>query len=65
MAGLLDGHRAATHWAAYPALEAMGVEVVRERVVADRNRFTGGGVTAGIDFGLTLLPNSAASAPPS
>ena len=55
-AGLLDGYKAATHWAFYPQLEATGdVEGVHERVVADRNRFTGGGVTAGIDFGLTLL----------
>jgi cyclohexyl-isocyanide hydratase len=55
MAGLLDGYRAATHWAAYETLVAMGVTPGHERVVADRNRFTGGGVTAGIDFGLTLL----------
>lgn len=55
MAGLLDGYRAATHWAVYPVLEAMGVETSPERVVIDRNRLTGGGVTAGIDFGLTLL----------
>ncbi len=55
MAGLLEGYRAATHWAMYDVLEALGVEAGRERVVADRNRFTGGGVTAGIDFGLTLL----------
>ncbi len=55
MAGLLDGYRAATHWACYDVLEALGVQPGRERVVTDRNRFTGGGVTAGIDFGLTLL----------
>lgn len=55
MAGLLDGYRAATHWACCDALEALGAQPGRERVVADRNRFTGGGVTAGIDFGLTLL----------
>lgn len=55
MAGLLDGHRAATHWACYDILDALGIEAGHERVVADRNRFTGGGVTAGIDFGLTLL----------
>ena len=55
MAGLLDGYRAATHWACYDALEALGVQPGRERVVVDRNRFTGGGVTAGIDFGLVLL----------
>ena len=45
----------ATHWATYDILDALGVEGGHERVVADRNRFTGGGVTAGIDFGLTLL----------
>lgn len=55
MAGLLDGYRAATHWAVYDILDALGVEAGHERVVVDRNRFTGGGVTAGIDFGLTLL----------
>lgn len=54
-AGLLQGYRAATHWAAHDALAAIGVDAVRERVVIDRNRMTGGGVTAGIDFGLTLL----------
>ena len=55
MAGLLDGYKAATHWACYPGLEATGAEPSRQRVVIDRNRVTGGGVTAGIDFGLTLL----------
>ena len=55
MAGLLEGYRAATHWACYPALEAVGAIATHERVVADRNRYTGGGVTSGIDFGLTLL----------
>ena len=55
MAGLLDGYRAATHWALYEALEAVGATPVHERVVIDRNRITGGGVTAGIDFGLRLL----------
>lgn len=54
-AGLLDGYRAATHWAVYDVLEALGVETDAARVVHDRNRMTGGGVTAGIDFGLTLL----------
>jgi cyclohexyl-isocyanide hydratase len=55
MAGLLDGYKATTHWACYDALAATGAELVRERVVVDRNRITGGGVTAGIDFGLRLL----------
>lgn len=54
-AGLLDGYRAATHWVTRDVLAAFGVEVGTERVVVDRNRITGGGVTAGIDFGLTLL----------
>lgn len=54
-AGLLDGYRATTHWSAYDVLAAYGIDVSDERVVIDRNRITGGGVTAGIDFGLTLL----------
>ena len=54
-AGLLDGYRAATHWATYDILEALGIDAGRERVIVDRDRFTGGGVTAGLDFGLTLL----------
>ena len=54
-AGLLDGYKAATHWACYGALEALGVTAEHRRVAVDRNRFTGGGVTAGIDFGITLL----------
>lgn len=54
-AGLLDGHRAATHWSTFEALDALGIKGVRERVVIDGNRITGGGVTAGIDFGLTVL----------
>ncbi len=54
-AGLLQGYRAATHWGMREQLMAnLGVEVGTERVVVDRNRITGGGVTAGIDFGLTL-----------
>lgn len=53
-AGLLKGYRAATHWAMRPQLAKLGVEVGTERVVIDRNRITGGGVTAGIDFGLVV-----------
>ena len=53
-AGLLQGYRAATHWMAREQLAMKGVEVGTERVVIDRNRMTGGGVTAGIDFGLTI-----------
>jgi cyclohexyl-isocyanide hydratase len=53
-AGLLEGYRAASHWAGRPQLTALGVDFSTERVVVDRNRITGGGVTAGIDFGLTI-----------
>lgn len=54
-AGLLRGYRAATHWAAMPLLENFGATPVYERYVIDRNRATGGGVTAGIDFGLVMM----------
>lgn len=54
-AGLLDGYRAATHWAARECLPLFGAEISLERVCIDRNRVTGGGVTAGIDFALTLV----------
>lgn len=54
-AGLLKGYRATTHWSALEALPLFGAEMSRERVCVDRNRFTGGGVTAGIDFALTLV----------
>jgi len=53
-AGLLGGYRAATHWLSMDLLEIFGVEATWERVVMDRNRITGGGITAGIDFGLVL-----------
>jgi cyclohexyl-isocyanide hydratase len=53
-AGLLRGYRAATHWLAMDLLPILGAEPVPERVVVDRNRITGGGITAGIDFGLVV-----------
>ena len=53
-AGLLDGYASGCHWAWRDALVQFGAKPVRQRVVRDRNRFSGGGVTAGIDFGLTL-----------
>ena len=53
-AGLLKGYRAATHWAAMEVLRDFGAEPTAQRVVIDRNRITGGGVTAGLDFGLTV-----------
>jgi cyclohexyl-isocyanide hydratase len=54
-AGLLRGYRAATHWTAMDNLAAFGAVPTKSRVVIDRNRVTGGGVTAGIDFALTLV----------
>src|SRR5215831_8863913 len=54
-AGLLKGYRAATHWSAIDYLPAYGAIPSRTRVCTDRNRVTGGGVTAGIDFALTLV----------
>ena len=54
-AGLLRGYRAATHWTAMDFLDAFGATPTRTRVCIDRNRVTGGGVTAGIDFALTLV----------
>ena len=53
-AGLLRGYKAATHWASMDLLPLLGAEPVESRVVMDRNRITGGGVTAGIDFGLIV-----------
>jgi cyclohexyl-isocyanide hydratase len=54
-AGLLNGYKATCHWAFRNQLAMLGVEVVPNRVVIDRNRVTGAGVTSGIDFGLTLV----------
>jgi len=53
-AGLLKGYRSACHWAWREMLSDFGAVPVAERVVRDRNRISGGGVTAGIDFGLTV-----------
>jgi cyclohexyl-isocyanide hydratase len=54
-AGLLKGYRAATHWSAMELLGEFGAAPTHTRVCVDRNRITGGGVTAGIDFALTLV----------
>jgi cyclohexyl-isocyanide hydratase len=54
-AGLLNGYKATTHWLSLHLLGMFNVDVVEERVVTDRNRITGGGVTAGIDFGLFVV----------
>lgn len=54
-AGLLQGYRSACHWYMRDKLAAFGALPSPERVVIDRNRASGGGVTAGIDFGLTIV----------
>jgi cyclohexyl-isocyanide hydratase len=53
-AGLLTGYRATCHWLSLDQLGLFGVSPVAERVVRDRNRLTGAGVTSGIDFALIL-----------
>jgi len=54
-AGLLDGKRATTHWASHDLLADFGAIPVQARVVRDGTLMTGGGVTAGVDFALTLV----------
>lgn len=54
-AGLLQGYRAGCHWAFLEQLAMLGVETSSERVIIDRDRITGGGVTAGLDFGLVVV----------
>ena len=54
-AGLLDGRKASTYWAARDRLRSLGVEVVEERFVRDGNVITAGGVSAGIDMALYLV----------
>jgi cyclohexyl-isocyanide hydratase len=54
-AGLLAGKRATTHWAYHHLLEKVGAIPEAGRVVRDGDIFTGGGVTAGIDFAFTVV----------
>lgn len=53
-AGLLKGYKAASYWGTLDLLPVFGATPVSDRVVKDRNRITGGGITAGLDFGLEL-----------
>ncbi len=53
-AGLLNGKKATTHWAYHDALPEVGATPVKARYVRDGNLFTGGGVTAGIDFAFAI-----------
>jgi len=61
-AGLLAGKRATTHWASLEFLAAFGAIPVKKRVVRDGTLFTGGGVTAGIDFALVMAAELAGQA---
>lgn len=54
-AGLLKGYRATSHWVTLDVLKELGAIPTKSRIVIDRNRITGGGVTAGLDFGLKLV----------
>jgi len=55
VAGLLRGRRATTHWAYTDLLPLVGATYEKARVVKDGNVITGGGVTAGIDFALSVI----------
>ncbi len=54
-AGLLEGYKATSHWLTLGALPSFGATPQEERVVMDRNRITGAGVSAGLDFGLSMV----------
>jgi len=54
-AGLLRGRKATTHWAWTDLLAPLGAIPTEGRVVRDGKFLTGGGVTAGIDFALTMV----------
>ncbi|WP_424360198.1 DJ-1/PfpI family protein [Methylocystis parvus] len=54
-AGLLDGYRATSHWVTKPLLPIFGATPAKGRFVQDRNRITAEGVTAGLDFALSLV----------
>ena len=55
VAGLLQGRRATTHWAFTELLPLVGATHERARIVKDGNVITAGGVTSGIDFGLSVV----------
>jgi cyclohexyl-isocyanide hydratase len=55
VAGLLQGRRATTHWAYTELLPLLGAKYEKARIVRDGNLITAGGVTAGVDFGLSVV----------
>ncbi|MBT1260412.1 DJ-1/PfpI family protein [Pseudomonas sp. VS40] len=57
-AGLLEGYRATSHWSSLDQLSLFGATPVAERVVWDRDRVTGAGVTSGIEFALTVIADT-------
>jgi cyclohexyl-isocyanide hydratase len=54
-AGLLSGYSATCHWASHGLLSLVGANPVKERVVVDRNRITGAGMTSGLDCALHAI----------
>jgi putative intracellular protease/amidase len=60
--GLIRGRRAACHWAWRDLLELFDVVPDPARVARDGNLITGGGVTAGLDFALTVAAELAGEA---
>ena len=62
VAGLLRGRRATTHWAFAELLPLVGATHEKARIVKDGNVITAGGVTSGIDFGLSVVAEIAGEA---
>ena len=52
---MLKGYKATSHWSCRDVLSGFGAIPTEARVVRDRNRITGAGVTAGLDFGLAMV----------
>jgi cyclohexyl-isocyanide hydratase len=63
-AGLLRGYAATSHWYVRDRLGLMGAIAKADRVVLDRNRVTGAGVTAGLDFSFELARQLRGAAAP-